>query len=245
MAKKLSGFAAEFAKQRAALGAGKTFTYNGKSYSTNRADDKPTNASASTAPKNRSNSPMIPKSPTPKSRSNPPAPAAAPAPTGSSKSGGLRPASAAPASNPDQSRFPSSAAPFKPTGSAKSGGTPVQPKSAPVSNPGQSRFPSSAAPAKRPDSNTAQEFRAFGAARATGLPNAPKDGMKAMSGVFKRAITPAEKPAPTVLPRRVTATPQPSNTPPKVNSESPTMGPGPKGQRLVVRNAKDRKADDR
>jgi len=36
---KSSGFAAEFAKQRAALGAGKTFTYNGKSYSTNRADD--------------------------------------------------------------------------------------------------------------------------------------------------------------------------------------------------------------
>jgi len=41
MAKNLSGFAAEFAKQRAALGAGKTFTYQGKSYSTNRADDKP------------------------------------------------------------------------------------------------------------------------------------------------------------------------------------------------------------
>jgi hypothetical protein len=51
MAKKQSGFAAEFAKQRAALGAGKTFTYNGKSYSTNRADDKPAAKGASKAPK--------------------------------------------------------------------------------------------------------------------------------------------------------------------------------------------------
>lgn len=41
MAKKPTGFAAEFAKQRSKLGAGKTFTYQGKSYSTNRADDKP------------------------------------------------------------------------------------------------------------------------------------------------------------------------------------------------------------
>ena len=47
MAKKpLSGFAAEFTKQRAALGAGKTFTYQGKSYSTNRADDKPSKPAA-------------------------------------------------------------------------------------------------------------------------------------------------------------------------------------------------------
>ena len=36
-----SGFNAAFAAARKKLGAGKTFTYNGKSYSTNRADDKP------------------------------------------------------------------------------------------------------------------------------------------------------------------------------------------------------------
>jgi len=64
MAKNPSGFAAEFAKQRAALGAGKTFTYQGKSYSTNRADDKPGMTS----------------SPRPKAKPAPAAPKAAPMP---------------------------------------------------------------------------------------------------------------------------------------------------------------------
>ena len=44
-----SGFNAAFADARKRLGAGKTFTYNGKSYSTNRADDKPAKAAAPTA----------------------------------------------------------------------------------------------------------------------------------------------------------------------------------------------------
>ncbi len=64
MAKNQSGFAAEFAKQRKALGAGKTFTYQGKSYSTNRADDKPGMTS----------------SPRPKAKPVPAAPKAAPMP---------------------------------------------------------------------------------------------------------------------------------------------------------------------
>lgn len=42
-----AGFAAAFAAARKKLGAGKTFTYNGKSYSTNRADDKKSSVSAS------------------------------------------------------------------------------------------------------------------------------------------------------------------------------------------------------
>lgn len=39
MAKQPSGFGAEFKRQRKLLGAGKTFTYNGKSYSTNQAGE--------------------------------------------------------------------------------------------------------------------------------------------------------------------------------------------------------------
>jgi len=74
MAKNLSGFAAEFAKQRAALGAGKTFTYQGKSYSTNRADDKPA-AKAAAKPAGMTSSPRpqakpMVSSPVPKARAN-------------------------------------------------------------------------------------------------------------------------------------------------------------------------------
>jgi hypothetical protein len=47
--KKPSSFGAAFKAARAAQGAGGTFTYNGKKYSTNRADDKPVEKSA---PKN-------------------------------------------------------------------------------------------------------------------------------------------------------------------------------------------------
>ena len=69
MAKNPSGFAAEFAKQRAALGAGKTFTYQGKSYSTNRADDKPAKpAGMATSPRPQAK-PMT-SSPAPKARPN-------------------------------------------------------------------------------------------------------------------------------------------------------------------------------
>lgn len=64
-------FAAEFAKQRAALGAGKTFTYQGKTYSTNRADDKPAKAAAKPAGMASSPRPMakpMMSSPAPKAR---------------------------------------------------------------------------------------------------------------------------------------------------------------------------------
>lgn len=68
MAKNPSGFAAEFAKQRAALGAGKTFTYQGKSYSTNRADDKPAKPAGMTSSPRPQAKPMA-SSPAPKARS--------------------------------------------------------------------------------------------------------------------------------------------------------------------------------
>ena len=69
MAKNPSGFAAEFAKQRAALGAGKTFTYQGKSYSTNRADDKPVKPAGMTSSPRPQAKPMA-SSPAPKTRPN-------------------------------------------------------------------------------------------------------------------------------------------------------------------------------
>ena len=69
MAKNPSGFAAEFAKQRAALGAGKTFTYQGKSYSTNRADDKPAKPAGMTSSPRPQAKPMA-SSPAPKARPN-------------------------------------------------------------------------------------------------------------------------------------------------------------------------------
>jgi len=46
-----AGFGAVFAAARSKMGAGKTFTYNGKSYSTNRADDSKMTAVAKDTPK--------------------------------------------------------------------------------------------------------------------------------------------------------------------------------------------------
>ena len=71
MAKEMSGFAKAFTDARKKLGAGKTFTYNGKSYSTNRADDKPAKAAAKPAGMASSPRPMakpMAASPMPKPR---------------------------------------------------------------------------------------------------------------------------------------------------------------------------------
>jgi hypothetical protein len=48
-------FGKAFAAARKEMGAGKTFTYKGKSYSTNRADDKPAAAKPSLAPSTSKN----------------------------------------------------------------------------------------------------------------------------------------------------------------------------------------------
>jgi len=48
-------FGKAFAAARKQMGAGKTFTYKGKSYSTNRADDKPAAAKPSLAPSTSQN----------------------------------------------------------------------------------------------------------------------------------------------------------------------------------------------
>lgn len=48
-------FSKAFAAARKQMGAGKTFTYKGKSYSTNRADDKPAASTPSSAPSTSKN----------------------------------------------------------------------------------------------------------------------------------------------------------------------------------------------
>jgi hypothetical protein len=74
MAEKKPGFSTAFADARKKLGAGKTFTYNGKSYSTNRADDKPAKGGVASSPRpkaNPSNTPPAVNSTAPK-MPNPP-----------------------------------------------------------------------------------------------------------------------------------------------------------------------------
>jgi hypothetical protein len=60
----MTTFAEAFAASRKRLGPGKTFEWNGKRYSTNRADDKPTAKAATKTP----SKPAVAASPRPASR---------------------------------------------------------------------------------------------------------------------------------------------------------------------------------
>lgn len=73
------GFAKAFADARKSMGAGKTFTYKGKSYSTSRADDKP----AATKPA----APTVASRPKPRAPGSPMAKMPAPAPARPTSSG--------------------------------------------------------------------------------------------------------------------------------------------------------------
>ena len=73
------GFAKAFSDARKSMGAGKTFTYQGKTYSTNRADDKP--AAAKPA------APTVANRPKPRAPGSPMAKMPAPAPARPPSSG--------------------------------------------------------------------------------------------------------------------------------------------------------------
>lgn len=162
-----SSFGAEFARQRAKLGAGKTFTYNGKSYSTNMAGE---GGGASAKPVRPMAKPVSASAPASSPRPMP-KPTSASAPASSPRPQARPAAPTAPASSPRPMAKPAAKPPAsnKPFVSVKDPTVPARRLTAtPPRQAAGTPFGSSVKPALAPSSSLRPQGRPATSASAPG-----------------------------------------------------------------------------